>query len=343
MGGWFAYRVGSAGGGGGLRLTYEWIGDARDDRSDRFAVEPASIISDRGPSSNPGESDRRHFVMTPRVCPCPSKEPGNSDRDAVDDRMPPNKMWTDRSVRSHEGCSWKTAIEKKTRRCSDEANLARQEEILETATELFAEHGFSDAVTQALADRLGVGKGTIYRHFPSKRELFLAAADRVMRKMQEQINCEHRRGSRTAWSGSSGGIATFLPFFADHPAFVELLDPGAGLLQGSQAADLLRAPRGQRPAVAAALPRLDRRGAGPRHARSSRSPTWSATSSTGSWSPTSSTASPSRSESQAKEILDIVFLGILSEPERGASLASERGHCRLSIAEASTTPGFSCN
>src|SRR6516164_11530351 len=79
-------------------------------------------------------------------------------------------------------------FEKKTRCCSEEANLARREEILETATELFAEHGFSDAVTQALAERLGVGKGTIYRHFPSKRELFLAAADRVMHKLQEQVN-----------------------------------------------------------------------------------------------------------------------------------------------------------
>ena len=86
--------------------------------------------------------------------------------------------------------------EKKTRRCSDEANLARCEEILETATELFAEHGFSDAVTQALAERLGVGKGTIYRHFPSKRELFLAAADRVMRKLQEEVNAEHRGDQR---------------------------------------------------------------------------------------------------------------------------------------------------
>ena len=78
--------------------------------------------------------------------------------------------------------------EKKSRRCcSDEEILARKEEILRTATELFAEQGFSDAITQALAERLQLGKGTIYKYFPSKRELFLAAADRVMRKMQEQI------------------------------------------------------------------------------------------------------------------------------------------------------------
>jgi AcrR family transcriptional regulator len=114
------------------------------------------------------------------------------------------------------------AAEKKTRRCSEEANLARQEEILETATELFAEHGFSDAVTQALADRLGVGKGTIYRHFPSKRELFLAAADRVMRKMQEQVNI-NIEGIDDGFERIQRAIATFLGFFADHPAFVELL------------------------------------------------------------------------------------------------------------------------
>src|SRR5271157_6104377 len=72
--------------------------------------------------------------------------------------------------------------------CSDEEVLARKEEILRTATELFAEHGFSDAMTQVLADRLGVGKGTIYRHFPSKRALFLAAADRVMRTLQDRVN-----------------------------------------------------------------------------------------------------------------------------------------------------------
>jgi AcrR family transcriptional regulator len=112
--------------------------------------------------------------------------------------------------------------EKKSRRSSDEANLARREEILETATELFAEHGFSDAVTQALAERLGVGKGTIYRHFPSKRALFLAAADRVMRLLQQKVN-DNVTGITDGLERIERAIATFLQFFADHPSFVELL------------------------------------------------------------------------------------------------------------------------
>jgi AcrR family transcriptional regulator len=111
---------------------------------------------------------------------------------------------------------------KKSRCCSDEANLARREEILETATLLFAEQGFSDAVTQALAERLGVGKGTIYRHFPSKRDLFLAAADRVMQKMQECIDA-NLEGVDDGLEKITQGITAFLTFFADHPPYVELL------------------------------------------------------------------------------------------------------------------------
>ncbi|MGO9598835.1 MAG: TetR/AcrR family transcriptional regulator [Isosphaeraceae bacterium] len=106
--------------------------------------------------------------------------------------------------------------------CSDDEVLARKEEILRTATELFAEHGFSDAMTQVLADRLGVGKGTIYRHFPSKRELFLAAADRVMTKMQEEILASIA-GVEDGLEQVSRAIMAFLSFFAAHPEYVELL------------------------------------------------------------------------------------------------------------------------
>jgi len=113
--------------------------------------------------------------------------------------------------------------DKKPKRCSDEeAMSARREEILEMATELFADQGFSDAVTQALADRLGVGKGTIYRHFPSKRELFLAAADRVMRTLQEHVNVKIA-GIDDGLERIERAIAAFLSFFAEHPSFVELL------------------------------------------------------------------------------------------------------------------------
>ena len=83
----------------------------------------------------------------------------------------------------------RATIKKGPGRPNDEALTAsRQEEILETAVKLFARHGYADTDTQLLADEIGVGKGTLYRYFPSKEQLFLAAADRVMRKLRQHID-----------------------------------------------------------------------------------------------------------------------------------------------------------
>lgn len=98
---------------------------------------------------------------------------------------------------------------------------AREQEILDAATSLFAEHGFADTDTQLLADRLGVGKGTLYRYFPSKQDLFLAAVDRGMRRL-----CEHIDASMADLKEPSRRITqvvrSYLSFFADHPELVEL-------------------------------------------------------------------------------------------------------------------------
>ena len=52
----------------------------------------------------------------------------------------------------------------------------RREEILETAARLFAERGFPGTDLQVGADVLGIGKGTLYRYFPSKSALCHSAA-----------------------------------------------------------------------------------------------------------------------------------------------------------------------
>jgi AcrR family transcriptional regulator len=120
--------------------------------------------------------------------------------------------------------SIKNAAEPARRPCArdEQALRARREEILDAATELFAEHGYSDAVTQALAERLQVGKGTLYRHFPSKRDLFLAAADRVMRRVRERVD-QRIGGIADPLERIAEAIRAFLAFFAEHPQFVELL------------------------------------------------------------------------------------------------------------------------
>jgi AcrR family transcriptional regulator len=47
--------------------------------------------------------------------------------------------------------------------------------IIEATLELFAEEGFDGTCVEAVAARAGVGKATIYRRWPNKEELLLAA------------------------------------------------------------------------------------------------------------------------------------------------------------------------
>jgi AcrR family transcriptional regulator len=112
--------------------------------------------------------------------------------------------------------------EKTTADADAKPPCARREEILDVATKLFAEHGYADAETQALADGVGVGKGTIYRHFPSKRELFLAAVDRVMQRLHERLQAAIAEVEDPI-DRVERGIETFFSFLDDSPEFVELL------------------------------------------------------------------------------------------------------------------------
>src|SRR5437773_3128535 len=117
----------------------------------------------------------------------------------------------------------KTATIKKPRRQTDPAlRASRTRQILDAAARLFAEHGYADTDTQLLADELGVGKGTLYRYFPSKQDLFLAAVDRVMQRMRQEIDASIA-DIVDPLDQIAEAIRTYLAFFADHPEFVELI------------------------------------------------------------------------------------------------------------------------
>lgn len=56
--------------------------------------------------------------------------------------------------------------------------------LLETAKRLFAERGVEAVPMSAVAHEAGVGKGTLYRHFPSKAELCEELIDHDQRDLQ---------------------------------------------------------------------------------------------------------------------------------------------------------------
>src|SRR5581483_10305453 len=54
----------------------------------------------------------------------------------------------------------------------------RKEQILDVATPLFAQQGFQGTTTKQIAANSGVTEALIFRHFPSKEELYWAVIER---------------------------------------------------------------------------------------------------------------------------------------------------------------------
>jgi len=98
---------------------------------------------------------------------------------------------------------------------------AKEGAILDRATEVFASVGFQDAEMQVIAEKAGVGKGTVYRYFRSKEELFMAAADGGMKKLETHVfrAVEDAEGvADLIWKAAMA----YAEFFRDHPEFVEI-------------------------------------------------------------------------------------------------------------------------
>lgn len=59
--------------------------------------------------------------------------------------------------------------------------------LLDAAQVEFASQGFHDTVVADIADRAGVGKGTLYRHFGNKAKLFGAIIQRGTARLRERM------------------------------------------------------------------------------------------------------------------------------------------------------------
>ena len=117
----------------------------------------------------------------------------------------------------------RATVRKPRGRPKDESLVAlRRQQILDAAAPVFAKHGYGNADVQYVADALQVGKGTIYRYFPSKQALFLAAVDRGMQRLTERFEAQVHTIAEPL-ERMEHAIRVYLEFFQEHPEYVELL------------------------------------------------------------------------------------------------------------------------
>src|SRR3954471_21304536 len=64
------------------------------------------------------------------------------------------------------------------------SQLARRERILDAAVELATEGGYDAVQMREVAERADVALGTVYRYFPSKVHLLVAAMTRTFQTLQ---------------------------------------------------------------------------------------------------------------------------------------------------------------
>lgn len=97
----------------------------------------------------------------------------------------------------------------------------KREAIVEHAIATFAEDGFRNADVQVIADGAGVGKGTVYRYFGNKEELFWATCMAVLERLVAHLTAaispvesplEKLRVAAAAYAG----------FFEANPRYLEV-------------------------------------------------------------------------------------------------------------------------
>src|SRR5512138_163695 len=67
------------------------------------------------------------------------------------------------------------------------ASSSSREKILEVAEALYARRGFAAVGMREVADAAGLGKSSLFHHFRSKVELYLAVLDRVLLRIEERL------------------------------------------------------------------------------------------------------------------------------------------------------------
>lgn len=97
-----------------------------------------------------------------------------------------------------------------------------RDKILDVAEERFAQRGFAAVGIQELASAVGMGKSSLFHHFPSKSVLYLAVLERVLERIARRVTPVLRSGKSPA-ERLEAGVDALIVALAEHPPAARML------------------------------------------------------------------------------------------------------------------------
>jgi AcrR family transcriptional regulator len=101
--------------------------------------------------------------------------------------------------------------------------LARTEEILDAARQVFSERGFARATLDEIAEVAEYGKGTIYNYFNSKEDLFVGVILRGIQRFRDYLELAIRERA-TAREKLETYVDASFSYFAKNREFFNILE-----------------------------------------------------------------------------------------------------------------------
>jgi len=103
----------------------------------------------------------------------------------------------------------------------------KRRRILETASRVFAERDYHAVTMEEIAQRSGVGKGTLYRYFDSKEDLFIALMDEGLHLLADRLE-EEQKAEVPPAETLSRMIHAIVHSFCKHLPFFRILNGDKG-------------------------------------------------------------------------------------------------------------------
>ena len=96
------------------------------------------------------------------------------------------------------------------------------DKIMATAMRLFGTRQFHEVRMEDVAEQAGVGKGTVYRYFTDKDELFIALVTRALERFVERVR-DAVESQESATDQLESFVTATLAFFDEQPHLLDLI------------------------------------------------------------------------------------------------------------------------